>query len=282
MHATRPALLGSERRDGFVSPLFVYALCAVAGGGLDLLGVSPGWIAAILFGLGVFHGGLDREAGRLVLPGIGYSAIYLLVAGTVFAVLLFDPAAGLAAFFALSVWHVARENEHRGSPRAVAIAEALALVGASALFRPAETLALLEAITTEDASALVMILAAAGVGAILLGLWAMAIRPAAVIPLAASLAGYALLPPLVAISAAFFALHAYPRMAAVVTEAGWGAGARLLAFGFAAISGAALLIAGTSLGWWGIALMAAAFLALATPHMLLDRTLREEGAAEAG
>ncbi|MEN3971906.1 hypothetical protein WJS89_04430 [Sphingomicrobium sp. XHP0235] len=281
MHATRPALLGGERRDGFVSPLFVYALCAVAGGGLVLLGVAPGWIAAILFGLGVFHGGLDREAGRLVLPGAGYSAIYLLVAVAVFAVLLFDPAAGLAAFFALSVWHVARENEHRGTPRPAAIAEALALVGASALLRPAETLALVEAIIGEGAVALVMLLSAAGAGAILLSLWALATRPATAFPLAASIAGYALLPPLVAISAAFFALHAYPRMAAIVAEAGWGAGVRLLAFGSAAILGAAVLIVGTSLGWWSIALMAAAFLALATPHMLLDRTLREEGAAEA-
>lgn len=272
--------MSKERRDGIVLPLLCYA-GILAGSLLFLMaGVRAHWLAAFLFGLGLFHGGLDRENGRLVLPGWGYSATYLAVALAMVGVMIFNPVAGLVAFFALSVWHVARETGQRTGDRIAGAAEALALVGGSALLRPNETFLLVDTIAGRGSEALVALLGAAGVGAVLLTVWAIVRRSPLAAGLAASFVGYAVLPPLVAIAAGFFAFHALPRVVELLAEAGWRKGWRLGALGLVALVGATFLIAGMTQGWWSAALLAAILIALATPHMLLDRTLREEDPAE--
>ena len=280
MPATSSLPVTKERRGGNVLPLLCYG--GVLGASLLLLmaGVRGHWLAAVLFGLGLFHGGLDRENGRLVLPGWGYSATYLFVALAMVGVMIFNPLAGLVGFFALSVWHVARESGHRAGDRIAGAGEALALVGGSALLRPNETFLLVESIAGRGSEAIVVLLGGAGVGAVLLTLWSMVRRSPLAPALAISFVGYAFLPPLVAIGAAFLAFHALPRVVELIGEAGWRQGWRLGALGLVALAGATFLIVGMTQGWWSAALLAAVLIGLATPHMLLDRTLREEGTAE--
>ena len=280
MHATNHRSNKKERWGANALPLLCYALVAAVSALLLWVGVGAPWIAAALFGLGIFHGGLDREEGRLVLPGWGYSGVYLILAALMVGIVLMAPVAGLTAFFALSVWHVARENEGRSGDSIASAAEALALVGASALLRPQQTYELVAAIAGRGATGLTVILGIAGFAAALLTLWALLRRSSLAPRLLLAFGGYALLPPLVAIGAAFFAFHALPRLVELVGEAGWQRGLRLAGLGVIALVGATLVLFGMTAGWWSLAATAAVFIALATPHMLLDRTLENEGTVE--
>ena len=235
-------------------------------------GIWPVAAGLALFLGGVVHGAAEETSEGLRPYSLPRALAYVVAALAIAAAYVAAPLPTLIAFLALSAWHFAREGEDRATFASTAVA--LLAIGGSALFRETETAAVFARITGERLPDLAMQpLAVAGVGGVLLTALSVLRRGARASAPVLALAATALLHPVLAVGAIFFALHALPMHARLARLYGSRETmAALLPTAIPALLGALALIV---LAWTAhIALPLAAALALgfATPHMLAERT----------
>ena len=261
---------GLRLRAGALLPWALLALAAA----VQLAGTGP----AIALGLAFFiaglpHGAADDDGRRIARWKPLGIAVYLLVAASLALFALAQPLAALVVFLLLSAWHFATHE-----PGLYGWAIGLTAIGGSALWQGEATAAVFAAVTGAPVpGAMMMALAAVGGTGLVLAALSARRDPAGSVLL---LAAPALLHPVLAVGLIFLAAHAAPVLASQMQRYGVGNVARAVwPTALAAALGSAALIAAVLLGWTALPLAAAFAIALATPHMLLDRLDEPQPAA---
>ena len=244
--------------------LGVCALCQIVHAPL---GYAAAGVLAIA---GLAHGAVEESADGLSPVGVGQGIIYLVAAAAIFCFWVASPLAALALFLGLSAWHFTVSSEQSRLP---ALSVALIAIGGSALFRSGETWAIFELMVGGAVPQTFMVgLSILGAAGCLLAAASVLRDRNLFLELASAVIAVAVLQPVLAVAFVFFALHALPvtlrlcrshgadrfRRAALLPTALAASGMAILAF----IAMAASL---------DVRFVAAILIALATPHMLIDR-----------
>ena len=259
-----------KARSPHVAGFRAFALLAVCVA-CQLVSEPLGYGAALLLALGgLAHGAIEEDERGIFSLGLGHAAIYLLAATAIFGFWMASPLAGLTLFLALSAWHFivsAKEGQSFGWT------VALLTIGGSALFRPNETINVFSAITgTAVPDLFVIILGFLGAVGIVFAL-CMGLRARRHAPrLAAAVGAVAFLQPVLAVAFVFFSLHAWPVTRRLCDDYGRAAFVKASAIPtMLALCGVVAIAALIEFGMIHWQAAAAIMVALATPHMLIDR-----------
>ncbi|WP_298951489.1 Brp/Blh family beta-carotene 15,15'-dioxygenase [uncultured Methylobacterium sp.] len=260
-----------------------------------LLPREASWIVALtaVIVLGVPHGALDGAvAAPLLRPGFGrlwfgvFAVPYLTLSGLVLLAWQVVPAATLAGFLALSVFHFGEEDAGPGRPVEALVRGGLP-IALPALLHPDATAQIFSAVSRLPMAQLPMWWQiAAWLWLALTAAWLVTQRPrrTVLVEIAALTAAFWLLPPLTAFTLYFVGLHGPRHMRALVDDPAKAPGvdtmeravlASLPIFGLTLLLGAGLWPlyapgspdAATTL----LALTLQMLSALTVPHVLLDR-----------
>ena len=263
--ATFKAALTAPRPRAGV-PLWLWPIALIAAIAQLAGHATAIWTGLALFLLGFAHGAAEETGHTLRAPAPATIAFYLVTGAAFAALYLALPLVGLAAFLALSCWHFARSDT--GLPPNSNAAIALLSIGGTALFQPAATAEIFDAmIGIAPPDWFMLLLAIAGATGVLLAFASLRAATTALIATGAC----ALLHPVLAVGAIFLAAHALPVQAAQARQSGWRTLIRAQAPAtLAALAGSAAMMAlyltgNVPLGW-----LVAAALAMAIPHILVD------------
>lgn len=271
-------LAKNEGRLHIAGALQLLVFATVAAAALAMGGYWPTALGIGCFLAGLAHGASHDDGVMIARWTVPHLIAYVVAGCAVGMLMLAAPLAGLTVFLALSAWHFADTPD--GGHVMSGAATGLIAIGGSALFQPDPTSAIFANLTGvvipyEFMTALAL---AGGAGCLLtVGVAVMLLFHGtnhsgdALSPVLA-FAGTLLLPPVLAVGAIFFLLHARPTMARQIERYGRQRVFAACSWPTAlAMIGAIVLIGLTWTGFLSLPIAAAAALGMATPHMLIDQ-----------
>ncbi|MGB3722686.1 MAG: Brp/Blh family beta-carotene 15,15'-dioxygenase [Pacificimonas sp.] len=238
---------------------------------------TPTFVAALtvlMFLAGIPHGAAEHDAatGHARIPSLPYISLYMVVGTGLFLLFLVAPLPGAVGFIALSALHFSRAEYRRH--RALGVFATVAAF----LFSPERTADIIAGIAGDAVAPAVFMAAGAIAAAAALCVIVIELSrrpdPVGIARLAATILAFAILPPLTAMAVYFLILHSAKAYTDPVRA---GQTPRDAVIAFSTIGGPAVLIGLLTMWVWttgalSTAIVAAAALAFAMPHMMFDLT----------